>query len=451
MRCRWRRAGWLAGAALAAGTLAQASAPGPARPNVLLLTVDTLRADRLSSYGYSRATSPNLDRLIAAGAKFSQARTVEPLTGPAVCSMMTSRYPHEHGASRNGLRMRPGLDSLPVLLRASGYRTAAFVANWTLKDKVTGLGEHFDEYEMVLKRKRWMGLFSSEATAEDVTQVAIDWLEAHVESDDSRPFLLWVHYVEPHAPYRSQERYRRALGLPGQGELSPSDRYDTEVAEADHASGVLLARLSALALDSRTLIVFTSDHGESLGEHNYWGHGRQLHEPGLRIPLSVTWPDRVRPQSIDAPALNLDLAPTIAGLLGLERPAGFAGYDWSGTLLGSDVPPADRLTEHQAHKGVVLSGHDSDLARRSGLLEIAVIQRGLKEIYRLKNGRYRMFDLNADPLELAAVAAGAGGPSERLQQWERVVESGLEGLDADVPSPLDEESVERLRALGYTD
>ena len=152
-------------------------APRAARPNVVIISVDTLRVDRVSAYGYERQTTPHLDRLIGQGVKFTQARTVEPLTSPALCSMFTSLYPHEHGSSRNGLRMRPGLDSLPRLLGQEGYATAAFVSNWTLRNKLSGLGEHFETYEEVLTRKRWWGLLKGEATGEDVNEHALEWLD----------------------------------------------------------------------------------------------------------------------------------------------------------------------------------------------------------------------------------------------------------------------------------
>lgn len=446
-------------ALVAVATLAaSAFAADPARarpsesapPNVLLLTVDTLRVDRLSAYGYSRPTSPHIDRLIGAGIKFMEARTVEPLTGPSLCSLVTSRYPHEHGASRNGLRMRSGLASLPKLLREHGYRTGALVANWTLKDKATGLAEHFEDYDVILNRKRWFGLVSSEAVADDVTAGAVAWLDRHARPGHA-PFFLWVHYVEPHAPYRVHDRYRRALGLAEKGNLPPEDRYDTEIAEVDRSIGELLAHIEARGLDADTLIVFTADHGESLGEHSYWGHGRNLFEPTLHIPLAITWPGRLPPATVEAPALIVDVAPTIAGLVGLSSPAEFDGYDWTAALRRQVEPPADRVTRYQAHRGVVLSGHDSDLARRSGLLEVAVIERGMKEILRVKNGRLWRFDLTADRLELRDLAGHRTRPSERLQGWMEMVSTGLGDLDGQLPEPLDEESVERLRALGYTD
>jgi arylsulfatase A-like enzyme len=136
----------LAGLA-AAGPAARPSDPLPSAPDILVITVDTLRYDHLSINGDPRPITPNLDRLLARGLRFTQARTVEPLTSPALCSLFTSRQPHRHGSTRNGLRMRSGLTSLPLALRSAGWETAAFVSNWTLRHKLSGLGEHFVVYE----------------------------------------------------------------------------------------------------------------------------------------------------------------------------------------------------------------------------------------------------------------------------------------------------------------
>ena len=136
--------------------------------------------------------------------------------------MFTSLHPHEHGATRNGLRLRPDAPSLARVLDRRGYRTAAFVGNWTLRNGISGLGEHFESYDEVFTRKRWFGLFKGEATAEDLTDAALAWLAEHREDGTGRPFLLWVHYVEPHAPYRLQEQLRRRgwASPTGDGEVS---------------------------------------------------------------------------------------------------------------------------------------------------------------------------------------------------------------------------------------
>ena len=422
-------------------------------PNVLIVTIDTLRADRLSSYGYRRQTSPNVDRLLASGVRFRQARTVEPLTNPALCSLFTSAYPHEHGATRNGLQMRPGLPSLASTLGRRGFRTAAFVGNWTLRNEISGLGEHFDHYDEVLSRKRWYGLFAGEATAEDLTDGALAWLDEHRrhERHQRRPFLLWVHYVEPHAPYRLQEGYARRLGIATRGDVSRSDRYDTEIAFTDYHVGRLLSVLeSDPALQANTLVVLTADHGESLGEHSYWGHGRNLYEPTLRIPMGISWPGRVRPGVIEAPAAILDVAPTVLALAGLPVPAAFQGLDWTPVLEGREAPK-ERVLHFQAHKGAVISTQEAKSARRKGLLEVALLSGGQKEIFRVNEGKRWIFDLAKDPGELRGRLVSGKGPSPLLRDLLAGVQRGLEASDRVLTADVDPEDVEQLRALGYVD
>jgi arylsulfatase A-like enzyme len=433
---------------------ARSEAAPPRFPNVLVVTIDTLRADRLSGYGYRRATSPHLDRLMASGVRFAQARTVEPLTNPALCSLWTSLPPHEHGATRNGLRLHPGLPSLAGILGRRGYRTAAFVGNWTLQDRISGLGEHFGRYHEVFSRKRWFGLFKSEADGEDLTDAALDWLADH-RRNERRPFLLWVHTVEPHAPYRLHERFAGRLGIAPNG-AGKRDRYDTEVAFADEQAGRLLQAVAAdPALAANTLVVFTADHGESLGEHGDWGHGRNLYEPGLRIPLAFAWAGRLRSGIIEEPAVTLDIAPTVLGLVGLPLPEGFQGFDWSPVLQGRAAPPRHRVTLHQAHKGAVLSPQEARDARRRGLLAVAVIADGRKEIFRLNERDMIAFDLARDPAETRALTSprpAEPAPSERLRTSVALVDRGLAAADRKGgPATIDPEQAQALRALGYVD
>jgi arylsulfatase A-like enzyme len=432
--------------ALPAG--ARQAEPTQRFPNVVILTIDTLRADRLSSYGYRRHATPNIDRLLASGARFTEARTVEPLTNPALCSMFTSLYPHEHGATRNGLRLRRGLPSVARALARRGYRSVAFVGNWTLRNRISGLGDHFERYDEVFTRKRWLGMFKSEATAEDLTDAALAWLEEERQGPQ-RPFLLWVHYVDPHAPYRLHEDFVRPLGIADRGEVSRPDRYDTEVAFVDYHLGRLLAAFDRdPVLAANTLFVFAADHGESLGEHGYWGHGRNLYEPTLRIPLGFAWSAKIRPgTTIDAPALNLDVAPTILGLAGLPVPVTFRGFDWTPVFHGA-APPRDRVALFQAHKGAVLSSREAASARRKGLLEVGVMIGERKEVFRLANRRLWLFDLGKDPRETRGAVAGVQIP-QRLHTWLDTVQKGLIATDRLGPAEVNAETAERLRALGY--
>ncbi len=439
-------------AVVAIALVAGAAPRAESRPSVLLVTVDALRSDRMSGYGYERGTTPNLDRLLSRGATFTAARTVEPLTSPAICSMLTGLEPHEHGSSRNGLRVRPGVNSLPAELGRAGYRTAAFVSNWTLRDKLSGLGEHFDHWEEVLTRRRWFGMVTREADADDVNSAALEWLDAQLAAEPARPVLLWVHYVEPHAPYRLHRRHLQALGLPERGSYSASERYDTEVAEVDRAIGELLAAFSDRGLLDRSLLVFTADHGESLGENNYWGHGRWLYEPGLRVPLGIVWPARIAPRTVRAPAMTVDVARTVLGLVDRDTAKlSGPGFDWSEVLLHGAAEPPDRATFFQAHRSAVMSDHESDRARRSGLIEVAVLRGQRKEILRVESGKHRTFDLSTDPVESLDLTPSKSTASEELIDWLRRVYSGLNHPDDEPVEPLDAESVKALQSLGYVD
>jgi arylsulfatase A-like enzyme len=420
-------------------------------PHVLLITVDTLRPDHMSGYGYERRTSPNIDRLMQRGVRFTEARTIVPLTCPALSSMFTTVGPHVHGSTRNGIRIRPGLDSFPKLLAGRGYETAAFVSNWALQDHMCGMAEHFDEWEEVLVRRRW--LFSKrEAEAADVTDEAVDWLRDRARKPSGNSFFLWVHYMDPHSPYVLNREYLEQIGIGAtKGFFSLSNRYDTEIAHVDAHIGRLLDSVDELLEPSDTLILFTSDHGESLGDHGYWGHGRHVYENGLRIPMSVTWPGVIEEQKVDAPALIVDVAATLFGLLGLEPPAFFEGIDWSPVIRGESAAPAERITYYQAHAGTVDPKEDPTGLRRKGLLELGVVEGTRKEVLVLRKDSRRVFDVAVDPAELQSLVASDTPMSKELAAWRDEVLAWLERSESEPVPSMGEEDLERLRSLGYLD
>ena len=416
---------------------------------VVIITVDALRADRLSAYGYSRKTSPAIDALLDEGVRFDSARTVEPLTGPSMCTMITGVEPQEHAATRNGLRIREGLDSLPKVLAGHGWETAAFVSNWTLKDNLTRLGEHFDHYGEVFTRRRWFGLLNSEASAEDVTDGALEWVADRTTTASASPFLVWVHYVEPHAPYRFHSEYADRLGIT-EKDPKRSDRYDTEVAMVDTAIGRLIDGIEDRVAADEIIVIFAADHGESLGEHDYWGHGRYLYEPSLRIPLGMRWKGTIEQRVIGQQATLLDLAPTVLDLLGYSSPESFSGISWADALRGGKLP-AERTICYQAHKGAVHGEHDDDRKRSKGLLSVSVVHEDRKEILRVKNNTHMLFDLGDDPAELTNLVTENGPPSDPLLECLGTVSEGLGALDRLTSKKLDDETIEQLKALGYID
>jgi arylsulfatase A-like enzyme len=449
-----RKKSWIAEIAVIAaiGVTAMLAAPplaaGNDRPSVLVITVDALRADHLGIYGYSRPTSPTIDRLMSEGLLFERAWTPEPLTGPAMCSMLTGLPPHQHAATRNGLRMEAGLDSLPKTLAGKGWSTAGFIGAWTLKNNLTLLGDHFETYGERLRRRRWFGVINSEASGEDLTDDALEWAERHHEKDPGRPFFLWVHYIEPHAPYRFHKEYAKRLGV-NEDKLTRVDRYDTEIAAVDESIRRLLEGIKKLVADDNLLIVFTADHGESLGDHNYWGHGRYLYEPSLRIPLGIVWKGRIRPGATSSQATLLDLAPTLYDLVGVAAPGELAGRSWESAARGGEAPP-ERAHCYQAHRGAVHGGtHDNDQKRSKGLLAVGVIDGGRKEILRIMGSEHLSFDLAEDPLELDNLVTIDSSPSEALLECLGSVSQALGALDRLATQKLDDETVEQLKALGY--
>lgn len=422
---------------------ASAASAGP--PNVVLISVDTLRADHLSAYGYTRQTSPRIDALLAQGRRFDQAYTVEPLTAPACTSMLTGRYPHDHGAVRNGVPMFANMISLPKLLALKNYQTAAFISNWTLKTDLVGLGEHFGHYGEVFTRKRWLGLLLDEATGEDITQQGLAWVKRQ-----NGPFFVWVHYSEPHAPYRYRAEHAAALGLPARESARRVDRYDSEIAFCDTQIGHFLDGLWQVSPPEETLVIFVADHGECLGENQYWGHGRHLYQANLRIPMAFVWPGHIPTGVENAPASLLDLPRTVLGLLQLPQPETLAGLDWSTVWRGAQQADNTRTLFFQAHKGAVQSQKAVERSRRRGLLEVGMLRQGRKESWRVRQKKQRLFDLNKDPDETNNLAERDSNLSEILRNWALTVEAGLNRA-ATIDEGFSEQDAAMMRSLGYID
>jgi arylsulfatase A-like enzyme len=438
---------------------ADGDAAHAALPNIVLITVDTLRADRLSMYGNPAPTSPNIDALLSAGGHFNAARTIEPLTAPAAASMLTSLYPHEHGVSRNGIPIRDGLHSLPSMLLHLNYVTAAFVSNWTLADKQSGLAEHFDVFGEVLTKKRWLFWFG-EASAEDVRLRTLEWLEEDGVYP-GQPLFLWVHFVEPHAPYKLHEEYADKLGVPTDGSATIMQQYDTEIAAVDHEIGLLLDDLREYIDVDESLLIFASDHGEGLEEHGYKGHGRHLYEEELRIPLGFTWKDHIQAAAFDAPATLLDLPPTVMGLLGAPKPQEWRGHDWSESLRTGEDGDMGRITYYQAHKGAVKGGAKKARVaarkRQRGLVQLGIIEGSDKRVLDLEQGTISSYQLRPVPKSGVLEYAGSETSPEQsanlpadLKDWRTTVNQELAERDRSPPPELDEEAIEILRSLGYT-
>ena len=437
---------------------------GTGRPHVVLITVDTLRADHLSSYGYHLRTSPNMDQLAQEGVRFDRAYTAIPMTGPAHFSMFTGRYPQEHGARINGVSL-PG-DSkwltVPQVLRRFGYTSGAFVSAWPLVGRLTQLHRDFDHYDEEMERS--YQVFHSMRWAEDVNRSALRWLEEH---KDAKHLFLWVHYFDPHEPYNLREEFADPEQIgephPDTPEYSKSvqnrmRRYDSEIGYADKHIGILLRRLDKLGMRENTLVILLSDHGEGLGEQGFVGHGRWLYESTTHVPWIMRLPGRIPPGSVvEENVSTLDLAPTLLDLAVPEFreetqvSISYAGRSQVPAVMGATKTQSRqiRFVSFEGKKGFIPSWISWVWKPNSGLpFRIGKIDGSMKTIWTPGETRFEYFDLTADPFELDSEILGNG---DRRYKFESAAfERWFESTNlAESESRLSKRDQEILESLGY--
>lgn len=425
-----RLGGWLL---LACAFGLCACSPEHPRPtnarNLLLITVDTLRADRLGAYGYDEPTSPAIDALAAHSVLFEQAQVQSAWTLPSLASLMTSLYTSTHGCWNFASRLDESFTTLAERLRGEGYTTAG-VASHVFLDERYGLQQGFDSFDVELVKDF---VASHEAiTSEQVTAKGLAFLAAR--TDDERPWMLWVHYFDPHATYRVHPGLSERFGTSAE-----ASRYDGEVAFTDRAIGELLSGLEAAGLGGETIVVLVADHGEEFGEHGGTGHGRTLHREILHVPLMLSVPG-IEPRRVAEPVESVDLLPTLLELLGLEPAEHAAGRSLLPAMLGDALPERPRLAELALHTNDPIESFSAD---------------GWKLVYQRGSKRVMLFDLVSDPGELQDVAAAhpevVGELQRRLEARTAEARELGERFEASGPLELTPEEIERLRALGYVD
>lgn len=286
---------------------------GGVRPNILLITIDTLRADRLGCYGYAKASTPTLDALAARGVRFATAIAHVPLTTPSHASILTGLTPLRHGVRDNGAYSLPaGIPTVAEAFRTAGYRTGAVVSAFPL-DRRFGLDRGFETYEDRLphgddpRRAPYV-----ERKADATTALVLRWLEAAPEAG---PWFAWVHYFDPHAPYEP----------PGDLMARTPTPYDGEVALVDAQIGILLRHLEGKGALDRTLVLVTADHGESLGQHGEETHGVFIYDATLKVPWIMAGPGLPRGRVAQTVARGIDVAPTLLEYAGLRSLPGAEG------------------------------------------------------------------------------------------------------------------------------
>ena len=306
--------------------------PTAPKRNVLLITIDTLRADRLGCYNSRFVETPNIDKIAAQGVLFEKTITPVPLTLPSHTSILTGRYPAEHGIRDNGFyRLPKGYPTLATELKKAGFSTAAFVSSHTLND-IYGLNQSFDVYDDLSLADKTRSFMSdrSERPANETTTKVIEWLK----KNPKQPFFLWVHYFDPHVPYDPPSPYR---------EQYPKMPYEGEVAFTDHEVGRLMESVKEQNLDSNTLIILTADHGESLGEHGESTHGIFLYRSTMMVPLIFKGPGVPAAKKIKTMVRLIDICPTILSYTNANKSFKSSGRDLLQIITGRAIPSSEPI------------------------------------------------------------------------------------------------------------
>ena len=302
---------------------------GPAHPNVLLITIDTLRWDRLGSYGATHNPTPVLDRLAARGTRFETAIAHVPLTAPSHASILTGLTPVRHGVHDNGAFVLTEKITLASTFRAAGYATAAFVSGFPL-DRRFGFAAGFQTYDDRLPDNDGPGRAAyTERRADDTTERALAWLAASAgnrpsSSSAAPPWFLWIHYFDPHAAYDPPQ--------PWKGKMPTA--YDGEVAFVDDQIGRLFGKLVQMGAESQTIVAVTADHGESFGDHNEETHGVFIYDATLRVPLILAGPGISAGSVPNVVGRGVDVMPTLVDVAGLQVPKHLDGRSLKLALEG---------------------------------------------------------------------------------------------------------------------
>ena len=399
--------------------------------NVLLITIDTLRLDRVGAFGSTRGLTPTLDRLAREGLAMTHAYASAPLTLPSHTSILTAVSPPVHGVRANGLfRLGPNLPTLATVLKAAGYRTGAFVGAFVL-DARFGLTRGFDVYDDHYGEKHEGDLTEgAERRADQVIEPAFRWIVGFDSALGATPSSLpapiskwfaWVHLYDPHEPYEAPEPWR-----------SQHEPYDAEVAYTDAMIGRLLEQLQSSRELERTLVVIAADHGESLGEHGERTHGAFVYDATMRVPW-IVWSASGAIRGRFEPLVRLiDLAPTVLDVVDVAAPATFEGRS-----IASDA--SDRTA--------YLEAMDANLTRNWAPLSAIVA--GTRKFIDLPVPE--LYDLTADPTETTNLYAREGESARTLDARLRDVRGSLEARAAGAEkTTLGAEARQRLQALGYT-
>jgi arylsulfatase A-like enzyme/Tfp pilus assembly protein PilF len=396
--------------------------------NLLVITLDTTRADRIGAYGYRDIDTSTIDRLAREGVLFEQTMSTAPLTLPAHCSIFTGKFPPEHGVRDNGgFFLAPEQLTLATILKQNGFRTGAVVAAYVL-DRRWGIGQGFDTYvdDFELPRLSGFGIGDVQRPGNEVVDKALPWLE----KVKGERFFAWLHFYDPHTPYEAPPEFDAKY---------PGHPYNAEIAFVDAQVARVVDFLERNALLDRTVIAVMGDHGEGLSQHREWTHGFFIYESTQRVPFIIRAPfDTMRGRRVTELVRSVDLMPTVLDLMGIAPPPAIAGVSLAPLMTGKGKP-LDLEGYAEAMYPLHHFGWSEQKAWRAGRYKV------------IDAPRPELYDLERDPEENSNLyserRALADTMIARLRQQEK---EAPEGKGASKPAPeVDPEARARLAALGY--
>ncbi len=434
MRVPWWRLSFflLIGSALASTAPAH---PVPAHPNIILITLDTTRADRMGFLGSQRGLTPNLDAVARQGIVFTRAYSHVPLTTASHATIFTGTYPQFSHVNDFGVPLSPRLPYLPEILRQHGYHTAAFVGSLILDPldgTAPGFDRGFDTYDagFHLRRRGADRYQTVERRAGEVVNRALAWLSKHPQG----PFFLWVHLYDAHDPYDPPPPYKTRYA---------SAPYDGEIAYTDSAVGRLLTALRARGLYDGALIAVMADHGESLGEHGEQTHGVFLYDETIHVPLLFKLPaDRAAGRRVETMVELVDVAPTVLREVGIPVPTGMQGE----SLLGMMKPPGAAGAKAGATEDRPAYAETDYPHRAFGWSSLRALRSG-KYLY-IRAPERELYNQAADPPEQHNLAASSKAVADTLASQLDQFRSQTSQTLVELAKP-DAQQMEKLQALGY--
>jgi arylsulfatase A-like enzyme/Tfp pilus assembly protein PilF len=405
-----------------AGMSLRPSGPAYDIRHVVLISIDTCRADHLGCYGATTASTPNIDALAAAGVLFENVISPIPQTLPAHSSMMTGAIPPAHGVHDNqGYKLGAGTTTLAEILKTAGYATGAVVSAFVL-DKQFGLAQGFDTWHDSFEAPL-AGDVVVQRQGGDTTAIAVDWIDKH----HTEKFFYFLHYYDPHSLYRPPEPFATQFA---------ADPYAGEIAYVDHCIGQVIAKLKDLGIYDETLLIVTADHGEMLGDHGEATHGYFIYQGSVSVPMIFKVPGATASHRVDGVAGIVDVVPTICGMLGLEPPPG-QGIDLTANLDGAAHTGKDRYVFCESLWATKYEANSL----------LGVVDERYKYI---QTTRPELYDLSADPAEARNVIAREPELARRMQEkLADMLESSARKSPNGGQTALDAESRKRLESLGY--